>query len=112
MSRERGEALAKELGIGFVETSAKAGVNVEEAFALLTREVKKRLDARNVTSKPESSKKINLLPSGETLRRSCCWAGSVPQETTSLTKALPHPNRGVRVRSPLHLHPSQNKQCP
>ena len=86
MSRERGEALANELGINFIETSAKAGVNVEEAFALLTREVKKKLDAKIATSKPDSSKKVSLFPSGETLRKSCCWGGSIPQETTSLAR--------------------------
>lgn len=86
MSRERGEALANELGIGFIETSAKAGVNVEEAFALLTREVKKKLDTRSVVSKPDSGKKINLLPSGETLRRNCCWGGGIGQETAALAR--------------------------
>jgi Ras family protein len=80
--------LANELGIGFIETSAKAGVNVEEAFALLTREVKKKVDARQAMNKPETSKKINLLPSGETLRKSCCWGGNIAQETTSLTKTI------------------------
>lgn len=86
MSRERGEALAKELGISFIETSAKAGVNVEEAFALLTREVKKKLDAKSTVSKTDSKKKVSLLPSGETLRKSCCWSGGIPQETASLTR--------------------------
>lgn len=89
MSKERGEALANELGISFIETSAKAGVNVEEAFALLTREVKKKLDTKSVANKPDSSKKISLLPSGEALRRNCCWGGgvgSIPQESTALAK--------------------------
>lgn len=86
MSRERGEALANELGISFIETSAKAGVNVEEAFALLTREVKKKLDAKSTVSKTDTNKKVSLLPSGETLRKSCCWGGSTPQETTALNR--------------------------
>ena len=61
MSRERGEALANELGIGFIETSAKAGVNVEEAFALLTREVKKKLDAKSIVSKTGCQQKNQFI---------------------------------------------------
>ena len=37
MSEEQGRALAKELGIPFMETSAKANINVEEAFFSLAR---------------------------------------------------------------------------
>jgi len=37
------EALATELKVPFLEASAKSGKNVEEAFILLAREIKKRL---------------------------------------------------------------------
>ena len=43
MTTEQGEALAKELGMQFVETSAKNGDNVEEAFLSLVRTIKERL---------------------------------------------------------------------
>jgi Ras-related protein Rab-8A len=43
ISKEQGQALADELAIGFVETSAKANINVEEAFFTLARDIKKRL---------------------------------------------------------------------
>jgi len=51
VSRERGEQLAIEYGIKFMETSAKASINVEEAFFTLARDIKvkmeKRLEAQN-----------------------------------------------------------------
>ena len=51
VSKERGEQLAIEYGIKFMETSAKASINVEEAFFTLARDIKvnmeKRLEAQN-----------------------------------------------------------------
>lgn len=43
VTTEQGEELAKELGIPYIETSAKSNSNVEEAFFNLAREVKTRL---------------------------------------------------------------------
>jgi Ras-related protein Rab-8A len=37
ISTEQGETLARELGIPFIETSAKSNINVEEAFVSLAR---------------------------------------------------------------------------
>jgi hypothetical protein len=41
ITMDQGKALAAEFGIGFLETSAKANVNVEEAFFSLARYEKK-----------------------------------------------------------------------
>jgi Ras-related protein Rab-8A len=43
IAKEQGQALADEFGINFLETSAKANINVEEAFFTLARDIKKRL---------------------------------------------------------------------
>ncbi|KAN0061148.1 GTP-binding protein [Thecaphora frezii] len=43
VTTEQGEELARELGIPYIETSAKGNTNVEEAFFNLAREVKARL---------------------------------------------------------------------
>ncbi|CAI2172183.1 11216_t:CDS:2 [Funneliformis geosporum] len=43
ITKEQGQALADEFGIRFLETSAKANINVEEAFFTLARDIKKRL---------------------------------------------------------------------
>jgi Ras-related protein Rab-8A len=40
---EQGQALADELGVRYVETSAKANTQVEDAFFTLARDVKARL---------------------------------------------------------------------
>ncbi|KAH8264950.1 hypothetical protein KR038_008671 [Drosophila bunnanda] len=51
VSKERGEQLAIEYGIKFMETSAKASINVEEAFLTLACDIKakteKRMEANN-----------------------------------------------------------------
>ncbi|XP_070493660.1 ras-related protein Rab-8A [Chironomus tepperi] len=51
VTKERGEQLAVEYGIKFLETSAKNSINVEEAFFTLARDIKikmeKRLEANN-----------------------------------------------------------------
>jgi Ras-related protein Rab-8A len=39
----RGQALAEQHGIPFFETSAKNGINIEEAFSAITRDIKQRL---------------------------------------------------------------------
>ena len=48
MSKDRGEELAIEYGIKFMETSAKASINVEEAFFTLARDIKCKMEKRLV----------------------------------------------------------------
>ncbi len=43
VSTERGQALADELGIPFLEVSAKSNINIEKAFYSLAADIKKRL---------------------------------------------------------------------
>ncbi|VDL70288.1 unnamed protein product [Nippostrongylus brasiliensis] len=44
VSRERGQQLAIEYGTKFMETSAKANLNVEEAFFSLARDIKSKME--------------------------------------------------------------------
>jgi len=48
VSKERGEELAIEYGIKFMETSAKASINVEDAFFTLARDIKCKMEKRLV----------------------------------------------------------------
>lgn len=43
VTTEEGQALAKELGIPFMEVSAKSNINIEQAFTSLASDIKKRL---------------------------------------------------------------------
>ena len=43
VSTEQGQALADELGIPFLEVSAKSNINIEKAFYSLATDIKKRL---------------------------------------------------------------------
>ena len=43
ISTEQGQALADELGIPFMEVSAKSNINVEKAFFSLASDIKKRI---------------------------------------------------------------------
>lgn len=49
VTKERGEQLAIEYGIKFLETSAKNSINVEEAFFTLARDIKSKMEKRMVS---------------------------------------------------------------
>ncbi|KAK9238368.1 ras family-domain-containing protein [Lipomyces kononenkoae] len=57
VSTEQGKALANELGIPFIEASAKANINVEEAFVSLARQIKQRVD---LASEPQPNNNIDI----------------------------------------------------
>ncbi|XP_022090884.1 ras-related protein Rab-8A-like [Acanthaster planci] len=46
VTKDKGEQLAIEYGIKFMETSAKASINVEEAFVTLARDIKAKMDRK------------------------------------------------------------------
>nr|CAD7415858.1 unnamed protein product [Timema cristinae] len=48
VTKERGEQLAIEYGIKFMETSAKASINVEDAFFTLARDIKTKMEKKLV----------------------------------------------------------------
>ncbi|GAB6031879.1 Ras-protein Rab-8A [Chamberlinius hualienensis] len=76
VSKEKGEQLAIEYGIKFMETSAKAGINVEEAFFTLARDIKakteKKLEAKNPPKTGGHQLKAN-----EPVKRISFWKCSI-----------------------------------
>uniref|UniRef100_A0A8D0PBR7 small monomeric GTPase n=2 Tax=Sus scrofa TaxID=9823 RepID=A0A8D0PBR7_PIG len=66
VSKERGEKLALDYGIKFMETSAKANINVENAFFTLARDIKAKMDKKLahlggiVGSVPDHHRKVTI----------------------------------------------------
>lgn len=61
VSTERGQALADELGIPFLEVSAKANINVEKAFFSLAADIKRRIVD---SAKTEETKGVDVAQGG------------------------------------------------
>ncbi|PIK41000.1 putative GTPase-like isoform X1 [Apostichopus japonicus] len=60
VSKEKGEKLAIEYGIKFMETSAKASINVEEAFVTLARDIKAKMDRKLIASGDQNSGQVKV----------------------------------------------------
>ncbi|XP_068689892.1 ras-related protein Rab-8A-like [Montipora foliosa] len=60
VSKERGTQLATEYGTKFMETSAKASINVEEAFFTLARDIKLKMDKKLEQSSPQASNTVQV----------------------------------------------------
>ncbi|XP_075432272.1 ras-related protein Rab-8B-like [Ascaphus truei] len=63
VSRERGEKLAIDYGIKFLETSAKSSINVEEAFFTLGRDIMTKLNRKMVCISGDKSA-VFVIPEG------------------------------------------------
>jgi Ras-related protein Rab-8A len=72
VSTERGQALADELGIPFLEVSAKSNINVEKAFYSLAADIKKRL-IDNSKNEQQSATGVNVGDQGGSpMGGKCC----------------------------------------
>jgi len=60
VSKERGEQLAVEYGVKFMETSAKTSVNVEESFISLARDIKRKMDKKLENPNPNGPGNIKV----------------------------------------------------
>uniref|UniRef100_A0A674PGQ0 small monomeric GTPase n=1 Tax=Takifugu rubripes TaxID=31033 RepID=A0A674PGQ0_TAKRU len=54
VSKDRGEKLAIDYGVKFMETSAKSGLNVEEAFYTMARDILHNLSSKTVSYETDS----------------------------------------------------------
>ncbi len=59
VSTEQGQQLANELGIPFLEVSAKSGINIDEAFYSLAADIKSRIIDTAKTDQASSSVNVN-----------------------------------------------------
>ena len=75
VSVERGQQLADELGIPFMEVSAKSNINVEKAFYSLAADIKKRIIDTSKTSTGDQNQGVNVAESSrisDGLGGKCC----------------------------------------
>lgn len=64
VSTEQGQALADELGIPFLEVSAKSNINIDKAFYSLAADIKKRL-IDNQKNEAPSAAGVNVGDKGD-----------------------------------------------
>jgi Ras-related protein Rab-8A len=64
VSTEQGQALADELGIPFMEVSAKSNINIDNAFYSLAADIKKRIMDQQKGEQPSNSG-VNVGGNGE-----------------------------------------------
>jgi len=73
VSTEQGQALANELGIPFMEVSAKSNINVEKAFFSLAGDIKKRIvDTQQPQQQQQSSVNVNGGQPAGGMGKNCC----------------------------------------
>jgi Ras-related protein Rab-8A len=73
VTTEQGQALADELGIPFLEVSAKSNINVDKAFYSLAADIKKRIiDTQQTTQQPQNNIPLNQPESGNSPWKNCC----------------------------------------
>ncbi|KAL6941871.1 GTP-binding protein [Hanseniaspora vineae] len=80
VTTEQGQALARELGMAFVEASAKDNKNVDEIFFTLAKLIQDRTDANNAAangqngngSNKQQSEGINIKKGQSGSKNNCC----------------------------------------
>lgn len=69
VSKERGEAIAKEHGIRFLETSAKANINIDAAFTQLAEAILNKTPGKDPTENPD---RVNVSNKENRSSSKCC----------------------------------------
>lgn len=109
--------MAAELGIRFIETSAKANVSVDEAFTILTQAIRRHIDTAKQAEQQAAKGRISLLESGtEALRKSCCWGGGsgsveVPRSPSGSVPGSPRmPSSPIKKTAAFAAKPDSSQQ--
>ncbi|XP_020599617.1 ras-related protein RIC1-like [Phalaenopsis equestris] len=69
---EAGKALADEVGIPFLETSAKDATNVEQAFMKMTSEIKSRMASQPTVNASRPAATVQMRGQPVAQKSSCC----------------------------------------
>ena len=76
VTKEEGEEKAKSFGLGFIETSACSGDNIDQAFEIMLKEVLKKYMVDNDINNDEfeggSGKNIELVKKTDQKKKNCC----------------------------------------
>ena len=75
VSTDEGKELADQYNIRFMETSAKESANVEEAFTLMTKEIKSRVVHTEARKPTQTGKKLSSQKAQKLEKKSgsnCC----------------------------------------
>jgi len=83
VSLQEGEAMARELGCGFVEVSAKNGGNVEEAFYTIVKQLQKQSATTGIKALDDL---VDSLPEWDDLLKHL--EGEISRSTIASTRSL------------------------
>lgn len=72
MSTEQGQALADELGVPFLEVSAKSNINIDKAFYSIAADCKKRLVDNSKTEPTNTGVVVGERNDGGFMGGKCC----------------------------------------
>ena len=76
INKEEGEEKAKSFELGFIETSACSGNNIDQAFDIMLKEVLKKYMVENDINNDEfeggSGKTIELVKKSDNKKKGCC----------------------------------------
>ena len=72
VSTEQGQGLADELGIPFLEVSAKSNINIDKAFYSLASDIKKRIIDTSKNDAAPGGSGVNVAGSSESSGSKCC----------------------------------------
>ena len=72
VSTDQGESLAKELGIPFVEASAKDDTNVNDIFFQLAKLIQEKIDSEKLVGNTGRDGSVNVGAGGNNAKSNCC----------------------------------------